>query len=93
MPETHPSITPRCPSCGSDALIPDAFLGVKDLATNARLQVGVFRKPDALVMKGPERSDTAVRVCGDCGFVSLFATDPAALWAAHVERLSREFGR
>jgi hypothetical protein len=91
MPERDPSITPRCPSCGSEALIPDATLAVKDLVTHAKLQVGVYRKPDALVMKAPERTEAELRACGDCGFVSLFASDPAALWDAHVDRLSREF--
>lgn len=92
MPETDPSITPRCPSCGSDAIIPDAFLTVKDMVSAAKLLVGVYRKPDALMMKAPERVDADLRVCGDCGHVSLVASDPRRLWEAHVERLSREFG-
>lgn len=93
MPERDPSITPRCPSCGSDALVPDAFLTVKDWGSNVALQVGVFRKPEALMMKAPERTGTSLRVCGDCGFVTLFADDPHALWDAHVDRLSRRFDR
>lgn len=93
MPETDPALTPRCPNCGSDAVIPNAFLRVKDTISEARLQVGVYRKPEALVMKGPERVEVGVRVCGDCGFVSAFAEEPRKLWEAYVERLSREFGR
>ena len=91
MPETDPSITPTCPSCGSDSVVPDAFLYVKDMG-QATLQVGVNRAPDALIMKRPERTDARVQVCGDCGFVALFSADAHALWAAHVDRLSREFG-
>ena len=93
MPERDPSITPRCPSCGSDALIPDAFLTIKEWGSNFTPQVGVFRKPEALMMKAPERTDAGLRVCGDCGFVALFAKDPRVLWDAHIDRLSRDFDR
>ena len=91
MPERDPSITPTCTHCGSDSMIPDAFLHVKDMG-QATVQVGLNRDPDALFMKRPERSGTRVQVCGDCGHVELYATDARALWAAHVDRLSREFG-
>ena len=92
MPERDPSITPTCPNCGSDAVIPDAFLYDKDNMGSPKLQTCVNRVPDALLMKRPERTDTRVQVCGDCGFVALFSADARALWAAHVDRLSREFG-
>ena len=90
MPETDPSITPTCTNCGSDAVIPDAFL--YESMEEAEVQVGVYRNPDAMLMKRPERTRMRVQVCGDCGFVALFSTDARALWAAYVDRLSREFG-
>ena len=93
MPETDPSITPICTHCGSDAMIPDAFLYPKDSGGGTgTLQLGLHRYPDALMLKQTERTDTRVQVCGDCGFVALFSADAGALWAAHVDRLSREFG-
>lgn len=91
MPES--SLSPRCIRCDSDAIIPDAFLGAKDVATALRLTVGVYTKPEALVMKGPVHTDLNVRVCGDCGYVEAFASDPRRLWDAYVDRLAREFGR
>ena len=90
MPERL--LIPTCVRCGSDAVIPDAFLGAKDLTSALRLQVGVYTKPEALMMKGPVRTDVRVQVCGDCGFIETFASDPRALWEAYVQRLSREFG-
>ena len=90
MPER--SLTPACPRCGSDALIPDAFLGAKDLATALRLTVGVYTKPDALVLKGAVTSGVRVEVCGECGHIEAVAEEPGALWDAYVERLSRELG-
>ena len=92
MPETNAAITPVCTRCGSDAVIPDAFAYVKDVGA-VRPQAGVLTKPEALMMKGPVRTDLRLRVCGDCGLVEVEAADPRALWEAYVERLSREFGR
>ncbi|MDT0632721.1 hypothetical protein RQM47_14275 [Rubrivirga sp. S365] len=93
MPETDPAITPTCAHCGSDAVIPDAFLYPKDSGGGTgTLQLGLHRNPSALMLKQTERTDTRVQVCGDCGFVALFSTDARALWDAHVDRLSREFG-
>lgn len=92
MPETDPAITPTCAHCGSDAVIPDVFLYDKEGLGSPKLQVCLHRNPDALMLKQTERTDTRVQVCGDCGHVALFSTDARALWDAHVDRLSREFG-
>ena len=90
MPETDPQLTPRCTRCGSDALIPDAFLYAEGYGS-ARLSVGVYTKPDARVMKGPVRTGLRLWVCGDCGFLEAEADEPRKLWDAYVDRLSREF--
>ena len=92
MPETDPSISPRCTRCGSDALIPDAFVYAEGYGS-AKLSVGVYKKPEAKIMKGPVRTGLKISVCGDCGHVEAEAEDFRALWAAYVERLSREFGQ
>ena len=92
MPDTSPEITPTCTRCGSDAIIPDAFAYVKDVGS-VKPQAGVFKKPEAVFMKQPVRTDLRLRVCGDCGLVEVEAEDPHALWEAYVERLSNEFGR
>lgn len=93
MPETDPAVTPRCASCGSDAVIPDAFTFDGKSVLNGwvgSFGVGVFGNPDATIRKDPATSRAAYRVCGDCGFVMLFADDPRALWDGYVDRLSRE---
>ena len=92
MPETDPAIAPRCTRCGSDALIPDAFFYAEGYGAS-KLSVGVYKKPEAMMMKGPVRTDLKLSVCGDCGHVEAEAADFRALWEAYVERLSREFGR
>ena len=86
MPETDPSITPRCTHCGSDAVIPDVSVAYP-------VHLYLNRAPDAALNKQTVKGRGEARVCGDCGFVMVFADDPRALWDAHVERLSRQFGR
>lgn len=92
MPETDSSVSPRCTRCGSDALIPDAFLYPEGVGAT-KLSIGVHKKPEAMMMKQPVRTELQFRVCGDCGFVEAQAADFRLLWEAYVERLSREFGR
>ncbi|MAQ95384.1 MAG: hypothetical protein CMM84_17895 [Rhodothermaceae bacterium] len=92
MPETDPAITPHCTRCGSDALIPDAFLYAEGYG-GPKLAVGIHKKPNAKMMKQPVRVPLRLTVCGDCGFVESEAAEPRTLWEAYVERLSNEFGR
>jgi hypothetical protein len=92
MPETDPSITPLCSRCGSDAMIPDAFVAAEGYG-GVSLNVGVFTKPKAMMMKGPVQSKISVSVCGDCGFIEAEAVEPRKLWDAYVERLAREMDR
>lgn len=89
MPETDPSITPRCSRCDSDALIPDAFFYAEGYG-GAKLSIGVYTKPNAIMMKGPVRTGLRFSVCGDCGFVEAEAAEPRKLWDAYVDRLARE---
>ena len=90
MPETDPHITPRCLKCGSDGMIPDVRV-IDRGESNGRqpVDLGLATKPDAVLFKGEVRVETVARVCGDCGFVEVYATDPAALWDAHVDRVAR----
>ena len=91
MPETSPAITPTCLKCGSDAMIPGVRV-IDRAEGNSRLpaELGVEVKPEAVLFRGEVRVETVARVCGDCGFVEVYAADPAALWDAHVERVARQ---
>ena len=93
MPETSPDLAPRCPACGSDAIVRDAFVyDGKSLMNGATTSfgLGVFAAPDAMIRKSPATSPAQYRVCGDCGFAMLFADDPRALWDGYIDRLSRD---
>ena len=91
---TDPEAVLRCPRCGSDAVIPDARLVDRgDGDARHTLEVGLVRQPDAMLVKHEERVAVRAQVCGDCGFVELYAADPAKLWGAYLDRLERIWER
>ncbi|MGB3542110.1 hypothetical protein [Rubrivirga sp.] len=91
MPETSSEITPRCLKCDSDAMVPGVRL-IDRGESNARYpaKVGLVTNPDAILFKGEVRVETEALVCGDCGFVEVYATEPYKIWDAHIDRLSRD---
>ncbi len=91
MPQTGPDISPRCLKCGSDAMIPD--VRVVDRGQNNyrhESELGLQARPDAILFKHEVRVGTWAQVCGDCGFVEMYAADPPALWDAHIDRLAND---
>jgi hypothetical protein len=70
-----------CGHCGSSKIIPRAR--VVD-SRDGHLRVTVARDPEAVFFKGEEKIHTYARVCGECGFVELFARDPYALYEAYL---------
>ena len=82
MPDPLP-----CLRCGSDAVVPDALL------TTAYSQ-----EPDRVLLERPmtlkrafalsKYHKTRVKVCGDCGFVELYAEKPGEVWNDHLERVA-----
>ena len=83
-----------CPRCGSDAVIPDARLVDRgDGDARKTLDVGLETRPDAVVFKKETRVPLRAQVCGDCGFVDLFATDPGRMWEAYLDRMERVWER
>ena len=53
-------------------------------------ELGLETDPQALFFKDEVRIGTRAQVCGECGFVEVYAADPARLWDAYVDRLSRD---
>jgi hypothetical protein len=50
------------------------------------LSLAIQANPGALFFKETERVVVEARVCADCGLTELYASDPAALWAAAEKR-------
>jgi hypothetical protein len=77
----------ECPRCGARKVIPGVRVLDRDGDYGAKnLSVRLDRNPAALIFKGSEIVDLRANVCGLCGYAELYATNPAALWAAHEER-------
>ena len=94
MPDRSPEITPRCLKCGSDAMIPSVrFLEVDGNGGRRPVEAAVQTQPDAALFKGEIRVPLTSRVCGDCGIVEVYASDPHKLWDAHIDRTARQLDR
>ena len=79
----------ECPECGSEKIVKDAALKeMGDYAAENTLRVAVDRNPDAWVFKERVRNEVRAEVCGACGFVQTYATDPDLLWRAYQSSLS-----
>ena len=80
------AIVDKCAKCGSDSVIRRAMVIDKVTAMGAEqnLTVGVNADPTAIVFKKPARSDVHAWICGQCGYVEIYADDPAELYQAFL---------
>jgi len=81
-----------CQKCGSDALITGVRLfdrsGEAGM-TKTDLTVGLYKDPYAVIFKEEVSTPIYGRVCGSCGYLELYAADPAELLAAAREVTGR----
>ena len=73
-----------CVKCGSEASIDgvrilDRYGAAGQLKDD--LSAAAYRDPDAVLFKGEVATSIVGRVCGDCGYVELYAANPGALLA------------
>jgi predicted nucleic-acid-binding Zn-ribbon protein len=73
-----------CIKCGSDKIISKA--GITGVGDGGHLTVLVDEKPDAFIFKQRMRSDISAKVCGNCGFMELYADDPKLLYSAYQKQ-------
>jgi ribosomal protein S27AE len=73
----------HCPRCGSDRVIPDARLVEQDYGAAHTVRVGEFASPDDAFFRWESKVDVRAHVCGDCGYIELFAADPERLYEAY----------
>ena len=76
----------RCPKCNSDRMVDGAY--VSD-ATGPRVVVGVDRHPDFGPLPRPMSTRIHASVCGACGFIELYADQPAELYQAYQAAAQR----
>ena len=74
----------ECHDCGSEKIVKNAVMHDRgDYNADGVLQVAVDQYPAAWVFKERVRSDVRADVCGDCGFLQPYASDPEDLWDAY----------
>lgn len=80
----------NCPECKSPYIVKDAIaLDRGDHNAGFILTVATDEKPEAWLFKSRSFSETRAQVCGSCGYIQFFATDPGLLWQAYQNRLRR----
>ena len=79
----------ECPECGSSNIVKNAVMHDRgDYNAEGVLQVAVDKDPKAWVFKDRVHSSVRAEVCGDCGFLQPYATDPEQLWSAYQQSIS-----
>lgn len=76
--------TRPCGKCGSEKVIPRVH--VRDRGEGYRddgLTAVVDENPGARLFKDPYETALRAHICGECGFVELYADNPGGLWRAH----------
>ena len=96
-PSASPSVSPQqarlsqpqsaCAKCAARQVIPAVRVLDRDGEyTDKSLSVRLDRNPEAWIFKGSEVVELRASVCGRCGYVELYATNPAALWSAYEQQ-------
>ncbi len=76
-----------CPKCGSNAIVRSGRLETS--GASGAIRVGVDADPAAPFFQETEWTGVRACICARCGFVELYAADPAPLHQAHVRAESR----
>jgi predicted nucleic-acid-binding Zn-ribbon protein len=72
-------VTNKCPKCGSTEIIADATALDYSQTIIQELTVATFARPKAVIFKKKQTSTVSAWVCGDCGYLELYADSPSSL--------------
>lgn len=75
-----------CRNCSSTKIIPQVDVFDQGEYSSGRLTVGLATKPHAVLLKGLVTATVTANVCGECGYLELFISDPQKLYDAYVQR-------
>jgi hypothetical protein len=78
-------VSPTCPRCGSDKVVPDVALDYRVAATRMPLGLRVHGKPDAWIAKDTAEGQLSADVCGACGHVELRVGNAAQLYEKYQQ--------
>ena len=70
--------TGKCPKCASTHVIADAKVIDRGESNHQHeLSIATFGRPEALIFKDRRETTVSAWVCAACGFVELYADQPA----------------
>ncbi len=74
-------VSGRCPKCDSTDIIADAMVIDRFRASlgETHLTIATFQNPGALIFRGRRTMEASAWVCGQCGFIELYARKPQQL--------------
>jgi predicted nucleic-acid-binding Zn-ribbon protein len=81
-------IVEKCAKCGSSSVIQRAMVVDSYEGGKRNLQVRVDANPTAMMFKKSVHSPVHAWICGQCGYVELYADKPAELYKAFTEARS-----
>jgi hypothetical protein len=76
----------KCLACGSERMVPNGRVLDQEQYSRGCLLLSLRRVSNALLFKKPFYDRVRAWVCGECGYVQLFAENPRQLYQAHLER-------
>jgi len=72
-----------CPKCGSPDIIPNVVIPDHyELGMANEMIMRISENPSAWIFKGTQKSTMRAWICGECGFVEMYVTQPRVLWEA-----------
>lgn len=73
----------RCSKCGSTKIVPQVSVIDQGQASGGKLLAYVNSKPKALLLKGAVYTELVARICGDCGYSELYATNAKQIYQTY----------
>lgn len=80
LPRTDP-----CHKCGSRRVIPDVTIGDQGQYSDGNLKAHVEGRPQAFLFRNVERAVLKGNICGECGHVELYVSDPKELFEHYLD--------
>jgi hypothetical protein len=76
----------NCQKCGSDKIVPRVkVIDRGSSGAETDLMVSIDAQPDAFIFKQRTHSNVFAKVCGNCGFMEFYATNPESLYESYLK--------
>lgn len=74
----------QCPKCGCKEIIEDATMVDRGEGNfDYDLKVATYKRPEAILFRGKQYCAVSAWVCGECGYIELYAADPRRIQLHH----------